>query len=142
MSAFDELVENRIAVIEAIRDAAVAVDELATPHVGPTDPDRIDYPAAQVLPENSTRSDANTWTHQIRLNMLFERGKAGVAYLTVLEYVKEAITNAIANLGDVPCVGVFVPQLIEDFAGELDNTLLLLVSVQFSVTTQVDVSDT
>ena len=137
MSAFDPLFENRIAVIDAATAGAATVDELTTPSVGPTAYDRIEYPYCQILPEATDDQGGNEWAHTLRINCYFERERE-YEYTTLLATVLDAATAALDAIADIECVVSYRPQLIEDFAGELDNTLLLLISVQLRVTTVVD----
>ena len=137
MSAFDPLIQSKIDVIDAIEQGAAAVDAFHAPEVGPTDYDALDFPYIQVLPENTTDQGGNEFQHQVRLNCYFERDR-GDAYTDYLRAVGDATTNALAALSDEPSVVSFRPTTIEDYAGELNGTLILLVSVQVSVGTLVD----
>jgi len=137
MSAFDPLIQSKIDVIDAVEAGAAAVAAFHAPEVGPTDYDSLDFPYVQVLPENTTDQGGNEFQHQIRLNCYFERDR-GDAYTEYLEAVGTATTNALAEVSDIDCVYSFRPTTIEDYAGELNGTLILLVSVQLSIGTLVD----
>jgi hypothetical protein len=60
----------------------------------------------------------------------------------VLHPVAWAVVEVLDALAETESVVSYVPQTIEDFAGELDNTLVLLVAIQFEVTTLVDLAET
>jgi len=137
MSAFDPLIQSKIDVIDAVEAGAAAVAAFHHPEVGPTDYDALDFPYVQVLPENTKDQGGNEFQHQIRVNCYFERDR-GDAYTEYLEAVGEATTNALAEVSDIKCVISYRPTTIEDYAGELNGTLILLVSVQLSIGTLVD----
>ena len=136
----DALADNRIAVIDAVEAGADAIDELNTPVVGPTSYDSITYPYAEVLPESIDYQSGNEYAHTVRLNCYFERER-DVDYTLQLATALDAASEAVTCLSDVDCVVSYRPQLVEDFAGELDNTLLVLISVQLRVTTLVDLAE-
>jgi hypothetical protein len=110
-------------------------------HIGPRSFDRIDYPAAEVLPESTERTDATNWQHTIVTNLYFERGR-GLDYVDdILHPTAAVLDNVLAALSELPRVNNYYPASIEDFAGQLDNTQLLLVSIRFQCVTQVDPGD-
>jgi len=135
------LYENKRHVLEAIQRGAQSVDELPDSNLGPTDFGRIDYPYAQVLPEQTAFESGNEWAHTVRLNLIFERGRREDDYLTFMAVAFDAVKQAIAELKSVECVMNFRPNLIEDFAGETGGNLLVMFSVQLRVTTLVDLND-
>ena len=135
------LYQNKRAVIEAIRDGADAVDTLHTPTLGPVSADRIDYPYAEVLPETTDYQSGNEYAHTVRLNCYFERTGDTDDYLLMLATAFDAIKQAVDDLSEVSCVVSYRPETIEDYAGELNGTLLVLISTQLRVTTLVDLAD-
>ena len=141
MHAIEALSENRIAVIEAIEAGADSIDELHTPVVGPTSFDAIDYPYVEVLPESVDYQSGNEYAHTVRLNCYFERGRT-TDYVTQFAVAMDAAVAAMNHVAGVECVVSYRPQTVEDFAGELDNTLLVLISIQLRITTLVDLADT
>ena len=140
MTAFDALLDNKIRVVEAAQ-AGATNEFLSDPTVGPTQFQKLDYPAVQILPESTDDQGGNQFAHTLRVNCYFERER-DTDYLDVLEVIKDVTTGVIQELGEIDCVLTYRPTTIEDYAGQLDNTLLLLVSIQFTVTTQVDLADT
>lgn len=148
MSDVIDWAAHRIPVVEAIRDGAAHVsDDVGDPVIGPTTFDSVRYPYAEVLPESSTHQGGNEFEHLVRLNLYFERGRVredhpGGQYLDHLATAMDATIHALGELADREVVVTYVPTNIEDFAGELDNTLLLLISVQLRVTTLADLSQT
>jgi hypothetical protein len=128
--------------IRAVEHGVSEVDAIDTTYVGPVTTDRLDYPAGEVLPQSTTRSDGNEFTHTIYANLYFDRGP-GMDYVEdVLHPVAWAVVEVLDALAETESVVSYVPQTIEDFAGELDNTLVLLVAIQFEVTTLVDLAET
>jgi len=136
-----ELYQNKLAVLQAIQRGAQSVDELPDSNLGPTDFGRVDYPYAQVLPEQTAFESGNEWAHTVRLNLIFQRGKREDDYLTFMAVAFDAVKQAIAELSTVDCVVSYLPQLIEDFAGETNGNLLVMFSVQLRVSTLVDLND-
>jgi len=128
--------------IEAVEHGVRQVDAIDTAYVGPVTRDRLDYPAGEILPQSTTRSDGNEFTHSIYANLYFERGKDMDYIEDVLHPVAWCIDEVLSALADTDSVITYVPSSVEDFAGELDNTLVLLVAIQFEVTTLVDMAET
>ena len=125
--------------IEAVQHGVnEASDLFESSHTGPRTFDRIDYPVAEVLPDETSRVGATDWEHSIVVNLYFERGR-DMDYLDDVLYPTAAVLDhVLASLGDVECVTNYHPDSIQDFAGELDNTQLLLVSITFRAQTLVD----
>lgn len=148
MSSTVEWAAHRTPVIEAIRDGAAHVEAFHGPVIGPTTYESISYPYAEVLPESSAYQGGNEWEHLIRLNGYFERERdrradhPGDAYLDQLTTLLDAVSACMDELAAEEIVMSYIPQTVEDFAGELDGTALLLISVQFRVTTLADLADT
>jgi len=143
MSLATRLYESRSNAIAAVEHGAATVDELHDPVVGPVSfgDGRVDYPYVQVLPESTTQQDGNDWQHTIRLNCIFQRDR-GDDYLRFLEVTFDAVAGALAQLSSVSCVYSFVPTTIEDFAGEDDGNLLVMISVQIQVGSLIDLQPT
>lgn len=129
----------RAAPIEAVQhgvDAADAHFELT--YTGPRTYDRIDYPAAEVLPESTERQDGTNWRHRVITNLYFERDR-DLDYLEdVLHPTAAVLDETLSALSDVECVTDYHPSSIQDFAGELDNTSVLLVMIRFEALSQID----
>jgi len=142
MTFAQRLYQSRRDAIAAVEHGASTVDELHDPVVGPVSfgDGRIDYPYVQVLPETTTQQDGNDWQHTIRLNCIFERTRQS-DYLTFLEVTFDAVAAALDALADVSCVYSFIPTTIEDFAGQDDGDLLVMISVQIQVGTLVDLAE-
>jgi len=136
----NQFYESRKNVIEAVEHGASTIERLNGPHVGPTTFDRIDYPQVQVLPESMDQQSGNEYTNYIRLNCFFQR-KRGTTYLEQLEAALDALGAALDELSTVDCVLSYFPTTIEDFAGEQDNTALLLISIRIQVGTLIDLAD-
>jgi len=128
--------------ITAVEHALTESQFIETTYVGPTTRDRIAYPAGEVLPENVSRTAPNEYTHTLRANLYFERPDRRVDFVDdILHAVADVTEEAMASLRATECIDQYVPSAFELYAGELDNTLVILISVQFEVTTLVDVSD-
>ena len=135
------LFENKRAVIEAVERGAAAVDGLSQPTLGPVADSRTDYPYAEVLPESTDYQGGNEFVHTIRLNCYFERTRHNDDYLLMLATAFDGVKQAIQECLDVSCVLNARPQVIEDYAGNLNGTLLILISAQLRVSTLVDLND-
>lgn len=138
MSLASRLARSRSECIAAVEHGAATVDELHDPVVGPVSfGDRIDYPYVQVLPESTNRQGGNDWQHTIRLNCIFHRTR-DADYLRFLEVTFDAVAAALDALGGVSCVYSYLPTTVEDFAGENDGDMLVMISVQLAVGSQID----
>ena len=142
MTFAQRLYQSRRDAIRAVEHGASTVDELHDPVVGPVSfgDGRIDYPYVQVLPETTTQQSGNDWQHTIRLNCIFERTRES-DYLRFLEVTFDAVAAALDALADVSCAYSFVPTTIEDFAGQDDGDMLVMISVQIQVGTLVDLAE-
>jgi len=141
------LYTHREAVIDACRAGFAHVETFHTPAIGPESFDTIRYPYAQVLPENSGYQGGNEFEHLVRMNGYFERSRdrksehPGESYLRQLETMMDAVSAALDELDASDVVVSFVPETIEDFAGEVDGSLLIMISVRLRVGTLVDLAD-
>jgi len=125
--------------IEAVEHGVAAADaSFGSSHTGPRTFDRIEYPAAEVLPDETARTDATNWTHTVVTNLYFERSRDMDYVDDVLHPVAGVLDEVLAELGAVECITNYHPEAITDYAGELDNTSVLLVSIRFRATTQID----
>lgn len=125
--------------IEAIEDGVTAADaHFGSTHTGPRTFDRIDYPVAEVLPNSTDRADATNWRHRITVNLYFERSSELDYVEDVLAPTANVLDECLGALSDVDCITDYHPASIQDYAGELDNTQLLLVSIEFQALTLVD----
>jgi len=140
MSAFQSLLENKIAVLDAV-EAGASVAGFRDPVVGPTDYAAIEYPYIEVLPVSTDDQGGNEYSHTVAVNLLFERDRDTEYTDAIREVLLPVVTGAIAELGDVDCVVTYRPQSIEDFVGENAGTLLYGITVRFSVTTLVDLAE-
>lgn len=141
MNPWQALYQSRRDCIHAVQAGAARVEELHDPVVGPVSyGNRIDYPYVQVLPETTTQQSGNDWQHTIRLNCIFERER-DADYLRFLEATFDAVREALSELSEVGCVYSYVPATVEDFAGEDDGNLLVMISVQLVVGSLVDLGD-
>jgi len=134
------LFESKVDVIEGIRRGVESVDALNDATLGPTTYERTDYPYPEILPTSTDFEGGNEFSHTVDLGVIFERTEREGDYLLMMECVFEAVRAAIDELGSVKCVGLIVPQSIEDFAGELNGTLLVAFRVELFVTVSVDLS--
>jgi len=139
MSLASRLYRSRSECIAAVEHGAATVDELHDPVVGPVSfgDGRIDYPYVQVLPESTDKQGGNDWQHTIRLNCIFHRQRDS-DYLRFIEVTLDAVAAAMDALADVSCTYYFAPTTIEDFAGEDDGDLLVMISVQLTIGSQID----
>lgn len=110
------------------------------PWIGPRTYDRLDYPAAEVLPDETARTDATNWTHTIVVNLYFERSRDMDYIEDVLHPTAAVLDEVLTALGTVDCLTNYHPESIQDFAGELDNTSVLLVSIRFRAQSLADPS--
>lgn len=142
MSLASRLYRSRSECIAAVEHGAATVDELHDPVVGPVSfgDGRIDYPYVQVLPESTDQQSGNDWQHTIRLNCIFQRRRDD-DYLRFLDVTFDAVAAALAELATVSCVYSYVPTTIEDFAGEDDGDLLVMISVQLQIGSLVDLAE-
>lgn len=132
----------RAAPIEAVEHGVAEADEhFRSTHTGPRTFDRIDYPVAEVLPDETARADSTNWEHSIYVNLYFERSR-GLEYVAdVLHPTAAVLDECLAALSDVECITNYYPESVQDFAGELDNTSVLLVSIRFRCQSLVDPGD-
>ena len=126
------------APIEAVAHGVEQVPTFETTYVGPTTFSNMRYPVAEVLPDDTTRTGPTDWTHTIVCNLYFERSRDTDYLGDVLHPVAAVLDEALAALSTVECITNYHPASIQDFAGELDDTKLLLVSIQFEATTQLN----
>ena len=142
MSFARRLYESRSDVIAAVAHGAGTVEQLHAPVVGPVSfgDGRIDYPYVQVLPDSTTQQSGNDWQHTVRLNCIFQRTRDD-DYLRFLDVTFDAVAAALAELETIDCVYSYVPTTIEDFAGEDDGNLLVMISVEIQVGALVDLAD-
>jgi len=125
--------------IEAVQHGVnEASDLFNSTHTGPRTFDRIDYPVAEVLPDETARVGSTDWEHSIVVNLYFERSREQDYLEDVLYPTAAVIDHVLASLSDVDCINNYHPESVQDFAGELDNTQLLLVSIRFRATSMID----
>lgn len=131
--------------IEAIQhgvDATADAGHLETTHTGPRTFGRIDYPVGEVLPQESARTDGNEFRHTVYANLYIERSREMDYLADVLHPTAAVISESMSALSNTKSVVSYVPASVEDFAGQLDDTLLLLVTIRFEVSTLHDLADT
>lgn len=109
--------------------------------VGPRTWDRITYPSAMVLPESTTRSGGNDFEHRVDVVMYFERTRDYDYLEDVMHPVASVIRDTLEAARATEEIVSFIPAVVEDYAGEMDNTQVLLVRVQFEFMTLVDVQE-
>lgn len=127
--------------IEAVEHGLSQVPQLSATYVGPRTWDNIEYPIAEVLPQSTNYAGGNDFTHQIFANLYFERGRDTDYIEDVLHPVADALDECLASLSNTQETTEYRPESIEDYAGELDNSLVLLVSIRFHIRTAVDLAD-
>jgi len=110
--------------------------------VGPTNYNRIDYPAAEVLPQSTNREGGNQFSHTVFCNLYFERGRELDYVDDVLHTVAGVVTDVLQTCAETDTIGTYVPAEIQDFSGELDGTSLFLLSIRFEIGTSHDLADT
>lgn len=125
--------------LEAIEHGISATETpFGETHTGPVSFDAMDYPVAEILPETTERASGTEWTHRIIVNLFFQRER-GLDYVDdILHPVADVLDATLAELGTVDCINNYAPTRIEDYAGELDNTSVLLVSITLEATTLID----
>jgi hypothetical protein len=96
------------------------------------------------MPQSTSRADATNWQHSIFVNLYYDRGTYDTElgdseYVeTVLHDVDAVLTSVLDELGSLPKVTNYHPSRIEDYAGELDNVSVLMVSIELECMTAVD----
>lgn len=120
--------------VEQVADAGL----LESTHTGPRTFDRMDYPIGEVLPDETSRSGATTWEHSIVVNLYFRRDRDLDYIDDVLHPVAAVLDETLSALGTVDCITDYHPASIQDFAGELDNTSVLLVMIRLRATALID----
>ena len=135
-----ELFESKLDVIEGIKRGVESVDALNDATLGPTTYEQTDYPYPEILPSSTNFEGGNEFSHTVDLGVIFERTERQDDYLVMMGHVFEAIKATITELEAVECVGLIVPQSIEDFAAELSGTLLVAFRVELFVTVSVDLT--
>lgn len=130
----------RSAPIEAVEHGAEAASAHfeAGPWIGPRTYDRLSYPAIEVLPDQTERADPTNWRHSIVVNLYFKRDRELDYVEDVLHPLAAVLDETLTALERTECITNYHPSRIEDHAGELDNTAVLLVSVTLQCVTQVD----
>lgn len=128
--------------LRAVEHAAHENDDVfETVMVGPRTWQRIDYPVAEVIPDSVSRSGGHEFTARVRAHLYFERDREYEFVDDVLHPVAGVVTDALDAADATTCIGGAVPSNIDFFAGELDNTAILLVSVEFEIQTLVDLAE-
>jgi len=135
------LFDNKYRVIQAIREGAGDVQTVNKPTLGPTTYERTDYPYVEILPSSTDFEGGNEWSHTVDIGVLFERTDREDDYLIMMERMFEVLKSVIDELSTVGCVVSYLPQSIEDFAGELNGTLLVAFRIQLRVTTLIDLNE-
>ena len=133
--------ETRAEVIEAVERGVSGVADYESGDVGPVTFDSMTFPYVEVLPEATDYEGGNEWQHSVRINSYFQRGRS-TDYLDMLTIAMGALDNALVELADVDSVRTYYPQTIEDYAGTGEgDTMLVLISVQLSVGTSIDLAE-
>jgi len=128
--------------IEAVEHGLATADAtIETGFTGPVNRNAMRYPVGQVLPQSTSRADATNWQHTIVTNLYFERGRELDYVEDILHPTAAVLDNVLAAVSELPRVNNYYPASIEDFAGQLDNTQLLLVSIRFRCVSQIDPGD-
>lgn len=115
-------------------------DTFGEPTVGPVDWTAISYPAVHVLPDTSNHSSGNEYDHSGFLNFYFERRKS-TEYRDHLLVVADALSSVMDSLEADENVIEFKPIRVENYAGQLDDTLLIKIEVEFTASTLVEFAD-
>lgn len=127
------------APVEAIEHGIDATEwEFRHESTGPLSFAEIDYPAAQVLPEELARTNATDYQHSVLANLYFEFDRSTKFVDDILHPVDGVLDESLAALDSVNCITDYHPNRIEFFAGQPNNSLLLAVSIRFFATTLVD----
>lgn len=127
--------------VEALEHALHESAFIESTHTGPRTFDRMDYPVGEVLPQSVTRTQPNQYTHSIRANCYFQRARDTDYIDDILHAVADVTEEGCIALRATDCVSNYVPSNFDAYAGELDNTLVVLISIEFDITTLVDVAD-
>lgn len=111
------------------------------PVVGPTDFDRLDWPAAHVLPERSDYVGAGEYEHTGNVLFYFDRvdeRRGSEGYLDHVSTAANAVSDIQTELGKDGRISEFKPTGVEHFAGAVEGTMLAVVQVSWTATTLVD----
>jgi len=137
---YTRLIDQRIDLFREAYRALDAVTEVAATELGPRTYDELAYPYAEVMPDTLTYQGGSEYEHTFMTNLYFLR-KRHENYLDLLEVVREAILAVGDALDGVECTVTIKPTAMEDFAGQLDDNLIIMVSVTWTVGTLVDFAD-
>jgi len=132
----------RAGPIKAIQHGIHETGLFETELTGPRTFQNINYPTAQTNPVNTTRESGNEFRHRIEANLVFERSRDYSYVDDVLHPMASVVAECMAALAATESVISYVPAEIEDFAGEMDNTSVLVLRIAFDVTTLVDLAET
>lgn len=112
-------------------------DTFGEPVVGPVDWNAISFPAVHVLPDTSNHAGGNEYDHSGFLNFYFSRSKS-TEYRDHLLLVADSLSSVMDSLEADENVVEFKPTRVENYAGQLDDTLLIKIEVEFTASTLVD----
>ena len=138
MTTYERLIEQRMELYSEAFDVLRDDERIAQTDVGPRTFDELRYPYGEVIPEETTHQQGNKFRHILRTNIYFERRQSD-DYLDMVGVLLDIVPAVLEAFAGVECTVNFVPERIEDFAGEAaDNTLLIMISVRWVVDTLVD----
>ena len=102
--------------------------------LGEVEPSNLEYPTAHVLPDTSNYQGDQTYQDVIRINFYFEKGRNDDKhYLESLKSVESAIDDALLELYKDEAVGNHKVGRVENYRGEMANTLLEIVGVDIRI---------
>lgn len=130
------------APIQAVEHGIDASDtHFASEHTGPVTFDRIDYPAAQTVVEDVTRTGATGWTHTIQANLYFEWSRDTDLHDDIMHSVASVLDESLSALATTEHITNYVPESINFYSGEPGNNLLFAIQIRFRATSMLDPAD-
>jgi hypothetical protein len=132
----------RADTIEALEHGVDATDHFETTFVGDETFEHIEYPAAQVYPVNTTRSDGNKYEHRTEVSLIFRRDRGDDYIEDILHPMAHVIRESLAALSQTESLVEYYPNEIEDFVGELGGTGVVVLTIRWVTTTAADFAET
>jgi len=136
-ASLPRLLEQREELFAAAYNTIDDVRETLTRELGPTTFESIEYPYAEVLPDTTVYQGGNEYRHVFDTNFYFVR-RDFETYLDLLEVVHEAIPMLSTAFMGVSSTYNIRPNEIQDFAGEQDGSLIIMIRVSWRVDTVLD----
>jgi len=136
-ASIPDLTDQREELFAAAYNTIQDVEQVAQHELGPTTFDDLRYPYAEVIPQTSAYQGGNEFRHLFATNFYFvkERHEDYLSYLRVVHAAMPLLSDAFLGVSDAYSVR---PTEIQDFAGEVDDDLIIMLSVTWQVDTLAD----